>query len=197
LPQKSLQYDEHGSVWSLEKIGKNLVLVTNQYLHVVDVANAYNPQQISNFTRTGAGYDYIDIQSNYGYVICDEGFEVIDFSNILNPVKVGQYFNYEDPTYLEVDGRYVYLLDLNDGITFYDVTNKAHPKLLGSYDDNRDHATLTARNGYIFLAEGDYGTRILRTPYVSLKASLNVIYCIAGFVLFSVIGLLWQKKRKK
>lgn len=197
-PQKSLQYNEHGLVWGVTMLEDNLILAAEEYMHVIDVANPYNPEQIGNYTRPSAHYWGVEILDQYAYFLCTEGFDIIDLTDLLEPVKVGQFFTYETPIDVEVDGKYVYLLDAVEGLSIYDAENIAHPRLLGHYDDTATHESLIARNGYIYLAEGGNGTRILLTdPQLSVRAPLDLISFVGGFVLFSVIGLILRKKRKK
>lgn len=200
-PMKSLQYNELGWIWGVNKIGDNLILAAEDYMHVVDVTNPYNPEQIGNYTRPNAWYWGVEIQNNYGFFVCIEGFDIIDLSNLLEPVKVGQFFTYENPDTLKVDGQYVYLLDANLGLLICDTENIVHPRLIGQYDDLAvTHCSLDVRKGYIFLAEGDDGTRILISDpllYTVEDSPFSLISFVGGFVLFSVIGLLVRKKRKK
>ena len=199
-PMKSLQYDELGWIWGVKKFGDNLILAAEDYMHVVDVTNPYNPEQIGNFTRPNANYWGVEIQNNHGFFICDEGFDIIDLTDLLEPVKVGQFFTYEDPHTLKVDGQYVYLIDGNLGLMVCDTENIVHPRLIGQYDDLATHKSLAIRNGYIFLAEGADGTRILVSNpllYSVEDTPFGLISFVGGFVLFSVIGLLMRKKRKK
>ncbi len=196
-PQKSLQYDEHGSVWGLSMYDGNLILAAEDYMHVIDVSNPYKPEQIGNYTRPSANYQSVKVFDTYAYFLVDEGFDIINLEDITEPVKIGQFFTYSTPYYVTMDGRYVYMLDTN-GLNIFDAENTAHPRLLGSYNDLTHMVSLAINNGYIYVAEGSSGTRILETnPLLTVKSPLNLASFVGGFVLFSIIGLIMSKKRKK
>ncbi len=197
---KSLQYNELGWIWGVKKIGDNLILAGEEYMHVVEVKNPYNPKQIGNFTRPNANYRDVEIQDNNAFFICDEGFDVIDISNPFEPVKIGQFFTNKNPKDVNVNGQFVYLLDANDGLTVCDIENIVHPRLIGQYNNRASRNSFVVRNGYIFLAEGSNGVRILITNpllYSVEETPISLYTFVGGFILFSIIGLLVRKKRKK
>ncbi|MEA2070402.1 MAG: hypothetical protein U9O98_03845 [Asgard group archaeon] len=197
-PQISLRYDEHGDVYGVDMKGNNLIIAAEEYLHVIDMTNPYEPEQISNYTRTGSFYTDVKISGNYAYTVCNEGFDIIDLSNPVKPEKIGQFFNYMNPIWLSIEDRYVYLLDATEGITVYDVGNIAHPRAIGKFDDEADHHSLTVHKGYIFLAEGMNGVRILQTnPRLTIKSPIPVYVYGFGLVFIGLLACILRKRKKQ
>lgn len=206
-PQLSMVYDEHNDINGLDKFENYLYLAATDYIHIIDMTNPYDPQELGNFTRLGSFYIEVFISGDYLYAANLDGIDIIDITDeteaedgtiSIELVKVGQY-NTLTVTYdVFVDGQYVYMLDAIEGLVILDATNIVHPKKIGQYDYDGDYNDVWARNGYIYLAEGLNGTRILITePQLTVKSPLNPYSLIAGLTFIAIFGLLYRKKRRK
>ncbi|NHJ40814.1 MAG: hypothetical protein FK731_12355, partial [Asgard group archaeon] len=198
-PQLSLVYDEIPVVLDVEKKDNYLYCASFDYFHILDVSNIYKPEPYSNWTRLNALYYDLTLTEDYAYVVSWEGIDIIDITDNANPVKIGQFFNYENPIMVYVDGQYIYLLDGNEGVVVYDATIITHPKKIGTWNNHGDSNAIVARNGYIYIAQGVNGTKILTTiPKLSVKAPfMGPFTFFVGLLLFSIITLFFRKKKRR
>ena len=91
------------------------------------------------------------------------------------------------------------MLDQSEGFDVFDATIIGHPKIIGSYDDGRDHTFIWADNGYIYLGADINGTRILQTnPKLSKGLpSIGPFAIFAGLAMLSVIIVFIRKKKRR
>ncbi|HUU77719.1 MAG TPA: hypothetical protein VMX55_05195 [candidate division Zixibacteria bacterium] len=207
-PQLSMVYDEHNDINGLDKFEDYLYLAATDYIHIIDMTNPYDPQELGNFTRLGAIYIEVFILDDYLYACNFDGIDILDITDItedkeletitIDIAKVGQYNTLTITYDVFVDGQYIYMLDAIEGLVILDATNIVHPKKIGQYDYDGTYNDVWARNGYIYLSEGINGTRILITePQLTVKSPLNPYSLIAGLTFIAVFGLLYRKKRRK
>ena len=207
VPQLSMIYDEHDDINGLDKDGDYLYLAAESYIHIIDMSNPYDPKEVGNYTRLGAWYIEIFAMEDYIYGANLDGIDIIDVVSdvtekddgtiVIKPVKVGQYNTLTITYDVVVDGQYIYMLDATAGLVILDATNIVHPRKVGSFDYDGAYNDLWARNGYIYLAEGVNGTRVLVTePLLTVKGPLSPVGIFAGLSFIAIFALLYRKKRK-
>ena len=199
-PQQSLLYQEVGSVYDVEIMESNLYLACGAYMQIVDMTNPYEPEAIANYTRSTSDYIDVEVTEDYVYAVSDgEGFDIIDIAtDPLKPAKIGQYFTYNDPQLIQVDGQFIYLADATTVLEIFDATNLAHPKKIAEADDNPLAVYVEVRNGYIYVPSGLNGTHVYITdPLLTVKSPfLGPIAFFVGLSLFSIL-VIYIRKRKQ
>ncbi|MBK5115061.1 MAG: hypothetical protein KGD59_04820 [Candidatus Heimdallarchaeota archaeon] len=195
-PQLIMIYDEVPVIFSAAMVDTYLLLAALDYFHVVDLTNPFNPEKLSNWTRTNAVYMDMYVVKDYAILLSWEGFDIIDITDLENPVKVGQYFTWKTPIDIFVEGKFVYMLDDAEGIDVFDLTHINHPKLIGNYDNDQTHYGISVHNSYIYLAEGINGTRVLMTD-PTLSGKLPFLGPFAIFVSLTMLSVLINFIRKK
>lgn len=198
-PQLIMIYHEVPVIFSAAMIDTYLLLAALDYFHIIDLTNPFNPEELSNWTRTNAVYTDMHVTKDYAFVMSWEGFDVIDINDKENPVKVSQYFNWKVPMSIYVEGRYVYMLDATEGLDVFDLTYINHPKFIGNFDDGYTHFGFSVHNSYIYLAEGINGTRILMTnPTLNKKLPfLGPFAIFASFTMLSILIIFIRKKKRR
>jgi len=200
-PQQSLLYQEVGDVYDVEIVENTLYLACGEYLQIVDITNPYEPEPISNYTRSTSFYIDVEVTEDYLYALsAGEGFDIIDIAtDITAPAKIGQYFTYNSPGQIKVDGEFIYLLDDSALFEVFDATNIVHPKKIGEFDEITVFNSFTVRNGYIFVASGFNGTHVLTTnPLLTVKSPfLGPLAFFVGLSIFSIVVLFIRKKKRR
>ncbi len=128
---------------------------------VVDVQNPSLPT-ISAIYDTSDAYG-IQISGAYAYVADGgNGLHIFDITNPSAPIRVGGFDTPGWSRSLRVVGTLVYIADWSTGLSVVDASNIVLPTGITQYQGGigriRD---VDVANGYIFLADYDYGLRIL------------------------------------
>ena len=107
------------------------------------------------------GANYIAFVGKYGYVCCDKGVVVIDFTNPLKPqVKAIIDHKYvHKPTCVAFQFRYAYVTD-EDGVKVFDITEMDNPRAVSKLKVPHAHRIYLART-YAYVAAGELGLVIL------------------------------------
>ena len=101
-------------------------------LQVIDIKPA-NPQRVGN-CETGGYATEATISGNYAYVLFQQGLDIIDVSNPVNPHRVGRLDGLDGNGRLAVSGAFAYFAGLwggQDGLHVIDISNPTHPHVLG------------------------------------------------------------------
>lgn len=103
----------------------------------------------------------LQVQGQYAYVAdLDKGLQVIDITDLANPVLAATYDTPGNARGVFVSGSYAYVADESKGLQIIDVSNPSAPILKGSL------LTTFAQNvevsgGYAYVADGSVGLRII------------------------------------
>ncbi len=83
----------------------------------------------------GSGeYVAVSVQGNYAYIVTSgTGLDIVDISDISNPVKVGNYDIPGSASGIYASGNYAYVADGEDGLLIIDVSDPLSSTLKGNY----------------------------------------------------------------
>jgi len=150
----------------------NLAYIVNGIdLCIVNVEDSNNPRSVGSkgFPSFTLG---VDVSSNYAYVaVNDKGLDILDISNPVSPVFVGNYTPPVPPLYdpdgyaykVIVNGNYAYVCDgiAGVGLRILDITQKNNPIQLSQFNLLPAYASnISADNRYVYLTFTD-GIRIV------------------------------------
>lgn len=110
---------------------------SRQVLHIVDVSDPSFPSIQGEFEiRTEGRMVLAETPEPRAYIAHGKphGLSILDISNPLAPIEVGNYQESEYVLDVAVDGNMAYLATGYDGIVMLDVANPAAPAQLGVYD---------------------------------------------------------------
>ncbi|MEE9441935.1 MAG: dockerin type I domain-containing protein [candidate division Zixibacteria bacterium] len=125
----------------IQKYG-NDVLIHGDYayvlqgstLDIIDVSNSSDPNLISSVKYDWFGYK-MTISDDLLYIIAVfSGMQVIDISDPLSPVVIGEYSNNSHIRGIEVTGSIAYLGEQH-GMHIVDIANPYNPVKIGMYDN--------------------------------------------------------------
>ena len=174
-------------IGNLEVFGSNMIL-RNQYLYIsqkifgdgpdyskiaiVDVTLPDIPVKISETKLENSGFsNNLDYSNNYLYVSHgSSGLEVIDVSNVKNPVEVTRYKEIGYKYDLAVHNNYAYLVSGYDGLQIIDITDKALPELIGNIDLKEHPADATKKavieDNILYIMIDRYSTDFVNSIYM-------------------------------
>ena len=142
------------SIYSL-KIDKNRLFSASSIsgLHVFDISNSKNLQEISNFDT----YDFtlnLAVSGNLVFVVSDFGLEVVDISE--KEAKLAGVFETSGKTWdIKIKDNYAYIIGWEYGLKVVDISDILHPKIIGGY--KTEFATDIDIDGdYAYIGD-DYG----------------------------------------
>jgi len=138
---------------------------------VVDISNPENPVLVNNCdTLDGHG---IHISGKTAYMATYSGLSIIDINILDNPSIIGAYDALESATAVSVSGSYAYAVSYVSGLQVINITDPAHPSLVGScpIPDASAHNIYVSGN-YAYVADGANGLRIIdvanpAVPYIA------------------------------
>ncbi len=129
------------SAGSLYMSGRYAYVPTYDYLNIIDISNSSNPKMANSMQYDSLSASDIKVQGRYAYVSSyDYDFvTIIDVSNPLNPVYVGNYTdtnNLDGANSLYVSGSYAYVTAANKfSISILNISNPSSPQLVGTYSN--------------------------------------------------------------
>ncbi len=122
-------------------------------MRVVDVANPYNPIEIS-FIDPGMIYDVV-YSDNYAFLANgDTGLCIIDLSDALHPFVVSTFHTSVETKKITVANEYVYIAD--SGLRVIDISNIEIPTEVGFLETDHTPRDLAFENNYIYASAGNY-----------------------------------------
>jgi hypothetical protein len=137
-PQELLKYPVEGKILDVA-VRNNIAFLTigideftgygGGYLRVLDISDFKNPKPLGDYYTKGCASD-IEIKGDYAYLLDgSNGLQILDISNFLNPVLVGQAScstgDYEGC--LQISGNYAYISRSYGGFFCVDISNPAQP----------------------------------------------------------------------
>jgi hypothetical protein len=125
---------------------------------VFHVADPANPTLVSAF-GDGETYD-IEVVAPYAYITYLGGLQVVDISNLEDPVTVGYWWaDYASPVDLELAGNYAYMAD-GEGVPIVDISNPSSPTLVHYMDTPGVAYAVDVVSHFMFVAQGTDGLQI-------------------------------------
>jgi hypothetical protein len=122
--------------WAIETLFpyKNYLFIGSQNgMMIYDISNPIYPEFISDHWHA-ISCDPVVVEGNYAYITQRSGnacgatenrLDVIDISNIINPIRLKSYVM-DEPYGLGIDDSILFVCDGSSGLKIYDVTDKLH-----------------------------------------------------------------------
>jgi len=134
----------------------------------------------SFFTSIGSA-DMVYVSGKYAYVADDSGgaygFQIIDISNLANPVLVGSYDTVGGGKDVFVSGKYAYVASASAGIYIIDISNPSNPTLAGTY--NTPGSARGVRVSGKFAYVSDYGSGL---HIIDISNPANPVLLVGTFI---------------
>ncbi|MFO7828190.1 MAG: hypothetical protein R6V23_06180 [Bacteroidales bacterium] len=120
--------------WNIETLfpyGNHLFIGSQNGVMIYDISNPFYPEFISDHWHI-TSCDPVVVEGNYAYVtlrsgnLCgalDDRLEVLDISDIINPVLIKSY-TMDEPYGLGIDNSVLFVCDGASGLKVYDATDK-------------------------------------------------------------------------
>lgn len=105
----------------------------------------------------------VTIKDSYAYLADGrDGLEIIDISDVNNPVEAGQLIVGREEAYaIAVDGQYAYVAAEYDGLLIVDISTPTNPVKVGQYDDDGKSTDVIVKGSYAYVVEGSGGLEII------------------------------------
>lgn len=124
----------------------------------------FDAENVDYIGHIGGPTDTVFMQNNYAYIGEGCSLRVLDMSNPIQPLMLG---NVIFPNYTVYDifvlGNYAYVACGNDGLQIVDISNPNSPYIVGTYDTpgNAYDVDVYVNNTYAFVADWSGGLRII------------------------------------
>jgi len=136
-------------------------------LTITDVSDPEHPETLGSFYDGGVNRN-VRIQGSYAYVTdYEDGLEIVDISDLSNPVMVGRY-SLGDARGVEVVGDIAYVTSPGTGLRVLNISNPADPKIIRSVPGTGSAGSICVHDDRIYLGCYGQGARI-----VSITDPLN------------------------
>jgi len=177
-PHLSHTYSKFWNPVDLVKINKTLfVSAQDNGLRMLTITDNSKLSEAGYYVTGGWAQDKI-ITNNYAYIADrDHGIQIVDISNIYNPVIVGFSKNFNADKIVVKDNK-AYVSSPNDGIHIIDISNPRSPTEIGVYNNNNYFyiEDMTIKNNYIYIANHLNGLRII-------DASKNILKEVGSYAI--------------
>ncbi len=137
-------------------------------MYLVDITNPLDPVLISYCQLTQQIYD-IAIEGDHAYLACEyDGLQVVDISDLSNPVMVGSADTPEWAFGVDVAGDLAYVTDMavtgGEGgvVTAFDVTDPTNPVFVGEHLTDSKAYDVVIWDDFAFVTLRDAGFGVLR-----------------------------------
>ncbi len=163
-------YTVSGSITGIDAAGDLVYIVGDFGLRILDVSVPGTVALRGRCENLGAISD-IDVVGNYAYLANGtNGLRVIDISDPANPSPLPVVFKTNHiANGVDVYGNYAYIADGDKGLTVVDVSVPASPTAVASCDTDGTALRVRFADGYIYLADGTGGLKILRLNHAPDK----------------------------
>ena len=118
----------------------------------------------------------VTVEGSYAYVISDDGFEIIDVTDVYNPVKIGG-VNNGDGMGIHINGNYAYVCEFERGVGIYDITTKSSPTEYSRIDEFMIIEEITIGN-HVYAVAGEEGIVQIDASNPSNLASPASLYSL-------------------
>lgn len=118
----------------------------SRWLNIYDISDIHNPILVS-YTYSFGSVSFAARQGNYLYISSSNGLVIVDISNPIQPIQVGNYDYWVGEFVL--DGDYLYYVNIG-GVGVIDITNPKRPNLIADNDVIDSFPTgISLCNGYV------------------------------------------------
>jgi hypothetical protein len=128
-------------------------------LTITDVGDPEHPEIIGSFYDGGVNRN-VRIRGSYAYVTdYEDGLEIVDISDLSNPVMVGRY-SLGDTRGVEVAGDIAYVTSPGTGLRVLNISNPADPEMIKRVTGTGSAANICVHDDRIYLGCYTQGVRI-------------------------------------
>lgn len=179
----------------LAYFGVRSLTLPQTHFRVYDISNPGNPELISEYISTEAIYVYdIYVENNIAYyALANNGFLIMDYSDIANPVEVHIYENGNSIWRLHVVGDILFMSNDNAGMKILDITNKTNPIEVASFYDGGSSYSFVLKEKLIFVADENDAIEILEIS--GWKPEKTSGFLLPTIILGVIITQITRKKR--
>ncbi|MHA2246977.1 MAG: LVIVD repeat-containing protein [Candidatus Hodarchaeales archaeon] len=141
-------------------------------LTIINCSDPTNPYIVTHYT---GGYAW-DIQivediayMAKGFMRRNPGIEVLNVSNLSNPVLIKSIDTQGDINDLCIQGNHLFLVSWEEGLLIYDITNKSDPMLVDQYkaQNNDEFEYIEVVNDVAYLVNWEQGLKIFNVADLS------------------------------
>jgi len=127
---------------------------------IIDITNPAEPRLISNISSIPWGFSFA-IYRDYAYITTEKGLNIIDFSDIENPLLVSDSLWWVGME-MTVSGNHLFLSEpywnghnwIYDGLKILSLEDPTHPCLAGYYDSPGNAGMIAIRDNLAYVADG-------------------------------------------
>ena len=163
-PKEIGSLDNTGIVWTFE-IVNNIAFVVDrvQGLEILNVSNKANPYVLSRYS--GQPFD-VQIENNFAYIAAGigKGLEIIDITDLYNPIKVSQFSTgVEDAVSVTIKNGLAYLSSRKNGLNIISISNPYNLIFINKFKDSELGVTweIMIHDGFAFIADESDGLEII------------------------------------
>ncbi len=137
-----------------------LLLFSTPILSQNQIAESDSNMTLLGNWATGPCQTVVD-SGNIAYLGIGKYFEILDLSDISNPIVLGKLSMPAGLTSIVVRGNYAYVADYSEGIRIIDISDPAEPNEIGFFDTGNYAYDLTVVGNYVYVADFYDGLRII------------------------------------
>jgi hypothetical protein len=149
-------------------------------LHIVNVSDSKNPSSLSHFIDyyswdiqiVEENGDKIAFTGNGFMGDANSGLAILNVTNPLDPILLGQIKTGGDVTDLKIVGKRAILLDGTKGLTIVNVSSFSNPKILGFKSLNQNMGALEVIDNVVYTVNYQEGLKIFN---ISNPGEINLI----------------------
>ena len=172
--------------------------LTHSQIHfrVYDISTPANPELISEYISGDDIYAYdIYVENNYAYyALANNGFLIMDYSSIANPVEVHTYENGNDIWRLHVEGEILFMSNDIAGMKILDITNKTNPLEVASFYDGGSSYSFVLKENLLFVADANDAIEVLEIS--GWETEIASGFLLPTMIIGVIISQLTRKKKK-
>lgn len=136
-PKYMTQYSDHSNVFETLFIQGDNIFVGTQNAMLIFAMGSAGQLELKGQAQHIRSCDPVVVQDQYAYVTTRTGsvclgfnqLVIYDVSDIYNPKEMSSY-SLTNPFGLAINGNYLYVCDLVDGLVIMDVSEKTNPKII-------------------------------------------------------------------
>lgn len=141
-----------------------------------------NMSEVGQYDLPFKSLSSVTVEGGYAYVCSNDGFEIIDVSDVTNPFKVGGYDNGKGLG-IDIVGNYAFVCELERGVAIYDISNPSAPTEYARIDEFAGIEDIALSSEAAFVAAGTEGVMKIdistpSAPILTSTYNANPIYAI-------------------
>ena len=160
----------------------NYAYITNarEGLLIVDISNPDNLFMAGSFTKEHTkdqfinNFKDIEVVGNLGFVADNSnGFHIVDFSDILNPVQLVNTWTPGRAFAVKKRDDVLFITLQHKGIQAFDITDPSNPKLISSLETGGNVEYIAIEGDYIYITDYSSGFSILTLEATTSNTEFN------------------------